>query len=145
MCREKLAGLSWRKTILLAAILLTGWILAYSGSTKLVMSWKNPKYSGPHLRRILVIGMSENPTVRADFEDALSTKITRDGLEAVPGNAILLRPDSPSVNLDLKAGALGYVQKSCMKRHLVPAIQAALAGQPYISLFDSNPPSTHAE
>jgi DNA-binding NarL/FixJ family response regulator len=31
----------------------------------------------------------------------------------------------------LKAGALGYVQKYCMKRHLVPAIQAALAGHPY--------------
>ena len=36
------------------------------------------------------------------------------------------------------AGALGYVQKRHMKRQLVPAIQAALAGQPYVSKPDSN-------
>ena len=101
-----MAGLSSRRTILLSAILLTGWILAYSSSTKLVMSWKNPNYSGRHFRRILVIGMSENPTVRADFEDALSTKITRDGFEAVPGNTILLRPDSPNVDLDYLKGQI---------------------------------------
>ncbi len=32
-----------------------------------------------------------------------------------------------------EAGGFGYVQKSCMKHHLVPAIRAALAGQPYVS------------
>lgn len=101
-----MAGLIWRRTILLSGILLTGWIVAYSGSTKLVMSWKNPKYSDQHFRRILVIGMSENPTVRADFEDALSTKITRDGFEAVPGNTILLRPGSPNVDLNYLKGQI---------------------------------------
>ena len=39
----------------------------------------------------------------------------------------------------MEAGALGYVQKSCMAHHLVPAIQAALNGQSYVSEFDSNP------
>jgi DNA-binding NarL/FixJ family response regulator len=42
------------------------------------------------------------------------------------------------VEAGMKAGALGYVQKSCMRRHLLPAIQAALAGEPYVSLFDSS-------
>ena len=37
----------------------------------------------------------------------------------------------------MEAGALGYVQKFSMKRHLVPAIQAALAGKSYVSQFDS--------
>ena len=32
-------------------------------------------------------------------------------------------------------GAMGYVLKSHMKAHLIPAIQAALAGQSYISPF----------
>jgi DNA-binding NarL/FixJ family response regulator len=35
----------------------------------------------------------------------------------------------------MKVGALGYVQKSSMKHHLVPAIQAALVGQCYVSRF----------
>ncbi|MGB7436121.1 MAG: hypothetical protein WBR26_11335 [Candidatus Acidiferrum sp.] len=95
----------WLRAILLTVILLAAWTVAYS-STKLVMSWKNPNYSGQHFHRILVIGMSENPVIRADFEDALSGKITRDGLEAVPGNTILLRPDSPHVNLDYLKGQI---------------------------------------
>jgi DNA-binding NarL/FixJ family response regulator len=33
----------------------------------------------------------------------------------------------------LAEGALGYVWKSCMKSHLIPAINAALEGKPYIS------------
>jgi DNA-binding NarL/FixJ family response regulator len=39
----------------------------------------------------------------------------------------------------LEAGALGYVQKSSMKHHLVPAIRAVLAGQSYVSQFDVAP------
>ena len=34
-------------------------------------------------------------------------------------------------------GALGYVLKSRMKAHLIPAIQAALVGQSYICPFVS--------
>jgi hypothetical protein len=101
-----LAEMKWRRAILLAVILLASWSLAYSRSTKLVTSWKNPKYSSGHFRRILVIGMSENPVVRADFEDALSKKITRDGFEAIPGNTLLLRPDSPDVDLEYLKGQI---------------------------------------
>ncbi len=32
-------------------------------------------------------------------------------------------------------GASGYVLKSCMKTHLIPAIDAALEGRTYISPF----------
>jgi len=35
------------------------------------------------------------------------------------------------------AGGLGYVQKSGMKHHLVPAIHAVLAGQSYFSQHDA--------
>lgn len=70
------------------------------------MSWKNPRHSGQPFHRILVIGMSENPAVRLDFEDALSEKISRDGLEVVPGYSILHRPDSPDVDLDYLKGQI---------------------------------------
>jgi DNA-binding NarL/FixJ family response regulator len=39
----------------------------------------------------------------------------------------------------MEAGALGFVQKSCMNRHLVPAIKAVLAGQSCIYKFASDP------
>lgn len=71
---------------------------------KLLQSWKNPEYSGPRPHRVLVIGMTENPEIRADFEDDLSAAITSDGLEAVPGNHILFRPESAELEPDyLKA------------------------------------------
>lgn len=69
--------------------------VASAKAEKFLVTWKNPAYSGPKPRRILVIGMSENPEIRLDFEDDLSAAITGDGLEAVPGNSILLRTDSP--------------------------------------------------
>jgi DNA-binding NarL/FixJ family response regulator len=39
----------------------------------------------------------------------------------------------------MEAGALGYVQKSSMKHHLVPAIKAVLGGQSYVSQSDLAP------
>jgi hypothetical protein len=93
-----------RKGILVVVVLLFTATLA--NSAKLVMSWKNPQYNGQSFHRLLVIGMSENPVVRLDFEDALSEKLTRDGLEAVPGHAILFRPDSPNLDLDYLKGQI---------------------------------------
>jgi len=74
--------------------------LAYGKSTKLIVSWKNPEYSGTRFHRILVLGMSAKPGVRADFEDALSALITQAGVEAVPGNTILLRPEGTKLDLN---------------------------------------------
>ena len=81
--------------VVLATVLLAG-----AKSTKLVASWKNPEYSGQPFHRILVLGMSGKPGVRADFEDAVSKLVARDGVEAIPGNAILLRPEGTSLDLN---------------------------------------------
>jgi hypothetical protein len=96
------------QTIVAAALI---WALVFCAppawnakGVKLLLSWKNPGYSGQRPHRVLVIGMSENPEIRADFEDDLSAAITNDGLEAVPGNHILFRPDSAELDPDyLKA------------------------------------------
>jgi hypothetical protein len=71
---------------------------AVHAGAKLVVSWKNPAYTGAKPKRVLVIGMSENPAIRADFEDDMSAAITADGVEVIPGNHILLRPDSPEMD-----------------------------------------------
>lgn len=72
----------------------------FAASTKLVLSWRNPTVAAPKLQKVLIIGMSDKVEVRADFEDALSAKVARPGIEAVPGNTILLRPEGTGVNLD---------------------------------------------
>lgn len=88
-----------RRTSLLALVVLSALALGFA-RTKLLVSWKNPSYSGQKFHRILVIGMSNNPGVRADFEDDLSAAITRPGVEAVAGNTILYRPEGSKMDLD---------------------------------------------
>ena len=91
-------GAFLKRVILVTSIVL----LAFTSgmSTKLVTSWKNPSYSGQRFTKILVLGVSKNPSIRADFEDALSAKVTRPGVEAVPGNTILLRPESTQLDIN---------------------------------------------
>ena len=72
----------------------------FAASSKLVLSWRNPGSSAKQFRKILVVGMSDKVEVRANFEDALSAKVARPGIEAIPGNTILLRPEGTKVNLD---------------------------------------------
>ena len=89
-----------KKRILVFLLVLAAVTLANGKSTKLVASWKNPEYSGPRFHRILVLGMSAKPGVRADFEDALSKLVARDGVEAIPGNTILLRPEGTHLDMN---------------------------------------------
>ena len=74
--------------------------IAGGKAVKMVTSWFNPKYEGQTFHKILVIGVARNPEVRADFEDEMAAQIARPGIQTIPGNQILLRPD-PSAKLDL--------------------------------------------
>jgi hypothetical protein len=89
---------------MLVAILLAATATGNCKSTELVASLKSPTYSGHRFKKVLVIGMSEDPAIRSDFEDALANKLARDGVEAIPGHSILLRPESSNMDMDyLKA------------------------------------------
>jgi hypothetical protein len=69
-------------------------------SVKIITSWLNPNYERPSFHKILVIGVAQNLEVRADFEDEMAAQIARPGIETIPGNHILLRPDA-NEKLDL--------------------------------------------
>jgi hypothetical protein len=75
--------------------------LASGKSSKLVMSWKNPNYSaGRKFQRVLALGLSDKTGIRADFEDALAAQLAETGLETIPGNTILLRPEGTQFDLN---------------------------------------------
>jgi hypothetical protein len=80
--------------------------VANAKAAKLLMSWKNPAYSGAKPRRVLIIGMSQNPKIRADFEDDLSSALANESLEVIPGNHILFRPDSPDLDPEYLRGQI---------------------------------------
>jgi hypothetical protein len=86
------ASLSFFSLVLLLAV--------NAKSVKMITSWFNPNYKGHTFHKILVIGVAQNLEVRADFEDEMAAQIARPGIETIPGNHILLRPD-PDVKLDL--------------------------------------------
>lgn len=88
-----------RRAFVVFAMVLVGVSIA-EAKTKFVTSWKNPQYTPAKFHRVLVLGMSAKPGIRADFEDALSHLVTQTGVEAVPGNTILLRPEDTQLNLD---------------------------------------------
>lgn len=46
---------------------------------------------------------------------------------------LTIHSEKEFVDACMEAGALGYVQKHHMRHQLVPAIQAAFAGQSYVS------------
>jgi len=104
---------------LVVALVLAGVAVGYCKSTKLLTSWKNPSYAGQRFHKILVIGMSNNPATRADFEDALSLKIARNSIEAVPGNTILLRPGTGKLDLD-------YIRAQVRENHIDAVVVARL-------------------
>jgi hypothetical protein len=88
-----------RKLLAIALVLGTA-ILAFGKSSKLVMSWKNPNYTAENkFHRVLALGLSDKTEVRADFEDALAAQLAGTGLEAVPANTILLRPQATQLSL----------------------------------------------
>ncbi len=120
----------WIFVAILAAV-----TVAHGKSTKLITSWKNPEYSGARFHRILVLGMSANPGVRADFEDALSKLVARDGVEAVPGNTILLRPEGTKLDLNyLKTQVKEFKIDAVIVSRLVKVDKnlTYVPGQPYM-------------
>ena len=98
----------------LIALLLFASALGNCKSTKLVASVKSPTYNGQHFARVLVMGMSDNPGIRSDFEDAMADALKADGVHAIPGHNILLRPKGTKMDPD-------YL-KAQIKEHNIDAV-----------------------
>ena len=85
----------------LAIIIVVAAVTSLFGkSSKLVMSCRLPNSPTKKVHRVLALGFSNKVEVRADFEDALAAQLTSIGIEAVPGNTILLRPAGTRLNLN---------------------------------------------
>jgi len=95
-----------RKLLIIGVVLLLV-ALASGKSSKLVMSWKNPGYTGgKKFQRVLALGLSDNTEIRADFEDALAAQLAAAGVDAIPGHNILLRPEGAELDLDYIKGQI---------------------------------------
>ncbi len=64
---------------LFAAVALAGCV----GPTKIVQQWQDPAYTGGPMKRVLVIGITREGTVRRVFEDAFCTQLRARAVECV--------------------------------------------------------------
>ena len=95
-----------RKLMTIGIVLLV-LALALGKSSKMVMIWRNPHYTGgKKFQRVLALGLSQKTGVRADFEDALAAQLATTGVEAIPGNSILLRPEGAQIDLNYIKGQI---------------------------------------
>ncbi|HZS96414.1 MAG TPA: hypothetical protein VFA40_06530 [Terriglobales bacterium] len=90
----------WCRRIMVGVSLLFVVMSAVGKSSKVVMSWKNPAYVRTKpFSRVLALGLSDKAKIRADFEDALAAQLADTGVETIPGNTILLRPEGTHLDL----------------------------------------------
>ena len=66
-------------------------LLAGCAATKLKDSWKNPKYSGPAFKKILVLGVSSEAVTRRSFEDTFAGALQDSGVSAIPSYTLISR------------------------------------------------------
>ncbi|HEY6367469.1 MAG TPA: hypothetical protein VI585_22030 [Candidatus Binatia bacterium] len=59
-------------------------VLAGCAATKIVTQWSNPDYASPRFKKILVIGVSKQPSIRRTFEEEFVNKLKAVGVDAVP-------------------------------------------------------------
>jgi hypothetical protein len=80
------------------AILVTFALLAVA-SPKLLLSWKNPGFSGGSFHNVLVLGLNGKAVNRAEFEDQLTAALSRPGTTVSPSYEFLARPDATPIDM----------------------------------------------
>lgn len=69
----------------LFSVLIVCLALAACGSTKLVNQWSNPAYTALSFKKVMVIGVARQSSIRRSFEDEFVNQLKAAGVDAVPG------------------------------------------------------------
>ena len=64
---------------LIAALMFAG-----CAATELVNQWSNPAYTSPSFKRVMVIAVTRQASIRRNFEDEFVTQLKAAGVDAVP-------------------------------------------------------------
>lgn len=71
------------------------WLLALflggCATTEVTNAWKDPQYGGPPLRKVLVVGVSNQGSARRTFEDTFAKSLGDAGVEAISSHTLLAR------------------------------------------------------
>jgi hypothetical protein len=64
-------------------------LTACAASTKIINQWVSPEYASPRFKKVMVIGVSKQPSIRRTFEDEFVTQLKASGVNAVPSYAYI--------------------------------------------------------
>jgi predicted small secreted protein len=68
------------------AVLLLALAAAGCASTRVIHQWSNPDFaSPPRFKKLMVIGISQQQSIRRSFEDEFVARLKTAGVDAVPG------------------------------------------------------------
>jgi hypothetical protein len=69
--------------VIKAVLSLVALALVACAATQLTNSWTSPDYKGPPLKKLLVVGVSNQPALRRTFEDEFVKDLKAAGVDAV--------------------------------------------------------------
>ena len=102
MRQKRRISLRSRSLLLVTAVIVP--LALAAASPKLLLSWRNPNYSGEQFKNILVLALNGKSEGRLEFEDLLVEAIARPGIQATQSYVFLARPDATPIDMnDLKA------------------------------------------
>ncbi len=93
-----------RRTALLAALGSFGVLASGCATTRIVTSWKEASFTGPPLRKVMVMGISRQATLRRIFENSFVATLSEGGVQAVASHASL--PQDGPLERELVAKAV---------------------------------------
>jgi hypothetical protein len=71
------------------ALILVAVLLGACASTSLVNEWKSPDATGAPLRKVMVVGITKQPSVRRVFEDEFVARLQAAGVAAIPSYSVI--------------------------------------------------------
>ncbi|WP_341678786.1 hypothetical protein [Niveibacterium sp. SC-1] len=101
----KLANTRVIRSLLLAGLALA---LGACASMRFTSAWRDTSYQGPPLKKIVVIGVSDQVASRRVFEDEFAKALKAAGVDAIPGYSLL--PDKPDRSREELQQAVSTVQ-----------------------------------
>lgn len=96
-------GMTLRKKLFLLLTVLIIPMVLMASAPKLLLSWRNPNYTGGQFKNILVLALNGQAANRAEFEDELVAAMARPGMQVTQSYVFLPRPDATPIDMkDLK-------------------------------------------
>jgi len=92
--------------VLAAALAVIALAPGCGPSTKIMHSWAEPSFQTNSIKKIMVIGVAQNATIRRVFEDEFAAALGRQGVQAISsyGQFDVLKADSSTILAALSQG-----------------------------------------